>query len=449
MPANSQQTVTPSRATAFDILVRVERDAAYANELLHSRAVDKLTPQDRGLCMEIVMGVLRWRSRLDMAIAQYSFTPFPRLDFEVLTALRIGAYQLMFLASIPNRAAVNESVMLVKRAKKKSAAALVNVILRKIAANKANHPVETKAGSREITGVSLARQFAHPDWLVERWISNYGPEVAAEICAFDQQIPVTAVRLRADDLQTEDVALAPGKLLRSARLVETGDITHTPACRDSQVVIQDEGSQLVAALVGHGKRILDCCAAPGGKTWAIADRNPDACIIAADLHAHRTRLMQQLVKASNIEFITADATHLTISGEFDRILADVPCSGTGTLARNPEIKWRLKFSDLTDLQQRQTAILTASLDRLAPSGRLIYSTCSLESEENEQIVEEVLKNKGASFRLISCLDELSRLNTEGELTWPDPVSLTHGPYLRTVPGLHPCDGFFAAIIEKV
>ena len=132
---------------------------------------------------------------------------------------------------------------------------------------------------------------------------------------------------------------------------------------------------------------------------------------------------------------------------FDRVLADVPCSGTGTLARNPEIKWRLKPEDLADLQQRQLAILRAAMRQVAPGGRLVYSTCSLEREENEEVVEQALAGKPA-FRLLDCRAELERLRAQGELAWSDLDSLVSGPFLRTIPGVHPCDGFFVAILEK-
>ncbi len=216
MPPAPKQTVSLSRSAAFDILVRVERDDAYANELLHSHMLDKLSAQDRGLCMEIVMGVLRWRSRLDTAIAQFSFTPFHRLDFEVLTALRIGAYQLQFLTGIPSRAAVNESVNLVKRAKKTSAAPMVNVILRKIG----GLPPATASTLTDACGASpasLARHYAHPQWMVDRWAGEYGADAAARICAFDQQVPATALRLRTEEsaLARDDVVLAPGQAVAS------------------------------------------------------------------------------------------------------------------------------------------------------------------------------------------------------------------------------------------
>jgi 16S rRNA (cytosine967-C5)-methyltransferase len=203
--------------------------------------------------------------------------------------------------------------------------------------------------------------------------------------------------------------------------------------------------------VSTGARILDCCAAPGGKTLAIADRNPDATITAVELHPHRARLLQDRLRSAQaknqIQILTADATLLPTTTPFDRVLADVPCSGTGTLARNPEIKWRLNPDDLPALHQRQRAILRSALAQVAPGGRLIYSTCSLEKEENENVIEEILTEE-KSFQLLDCRTELDRLKTAGELNWPDPSSLTSGPYLRTIPGLHPCEGFFAAIVQK-
>jgi 16S rRNA (cytosine967-C5)-methyltransferase len=219
-------------------------------------------------------------------------------------------------------------------------------------------------------------------------------------------------------------------------------------------VIQDEASQLVAALVGHGEQILDCCAAPGGKTLALADRNPRSIIIAAELHSHRARLLRRLMRAvhpqtagANVNVLAADARHLPLSLDFDRVLVDVPCSGTGTLARNPEIKWRLTDRDLVDLQQRQFEILRSAMGRVAIGGRVIYSTCSLEREENEDVVERSLSERPA-FRVIDCAAELDRLQGDRELNWRDSSSLTSGPYLRTLPGIQPCDGFFAAILER-
>jgi 16S rRNA (cytosine967-C5)-methyltransferase len=450
--------VSPARAAAYDILLRVERESSYASELLHSSAYQSLSPADHALATELVMGVLRWRSRLDDEIVSASSQPLPKLDVEILIALRLALYQFRWLDRIPQRAALHESVELVKRARKRSAAPFINAVLRKLSATSpvaAGSPDELPESADE-----LARRFAHPLWLVERWMREYGPSSTQATCRHDQSIPTTAIRLRDPEaeaqLSQEGISLLPGGLLASARRVQAGDVTKTQAFRSGQIAIQDEASQLVAALVGsmqkENPRILDCCAAPGGKTLAIADRNPDSTITAIELYPHRARLLQKLLRIRgpsdvHIHIVVADARHLPVSHAFDRILADVPCSGTGTIARNPEIKWRLRPEDLAELQQHQIAILRSTLEHLAPGGRLVYSTCSLEKEENEEVVERSLAGANC-FHLVDCRTELDSLRAEGQLTWPDPASLTHGPYLRTVPGIHPCDGFFAAILKR-
>src|SRR5438874_4109743 len=291
--------------------MRVEQ-GAYATELLHSPRLDELSPADRALCTEIVMGVERWRSRLDHAIADLSSQPLGKLDVEVLVSLRIGAYQLAFLERVPARAAVNESVELVKRARKRSAAAMVNAVLRKLESRRADLNPDL-ASLQYSSPQQLARALAHPEWLVERWASEYGIDTAARISAYDQQPPPTSIRLRAStrdeirevesDLEPGGLKLAPGALLRSARRVLAGDITKTKAFAHKRVYIQDESSQLVALLVGRGERVLDCCAAPGGKTAAIADRNPQADIVAVDLHPHRANLLRSIAERKNVKVI--------------------------------------------------------------------------------------------------------------------------------------------------
>jgi 16S rRNA (cytosine967-C5)-methyltransferase len=286
---------------------------------------------------------------------------------------------------------------------------------------------------------------------VERWVRLFGWPRARQICSYDQQAPLATLRLAdpgvEEELRTEGVDIAPGRLLKSARQVRAGNVSRTRAFTEGRVAIQDEASQLIALLVGKGERILDCCAAPGGKTRVLAERNPEASIVAMELHAHRARTLQKLVPARNVEVINSDVLNFTAKTGFDRVLADVPCSGTGTLAHNPEIKWRLKSQDLTDLQKRQMAILRAAMQQITPGGRLVYSTCSLESEENEQVVEKAL-GADAAFRVLDCREELERLRTEGELVWDEIDSLISGQFLRTVPGVHPCEGFFVAILQK-
>ena len=445
--------VSPARAVAFEILLRIETTDAYASELLHSSRFAKLSPSDHGLLTELVMGALRWRSVLDKRIAEHSAQPLPKLDMEVLTALRLGAYQLLFLDRIPTHAAVNESVELVKQARKRSAAGMVNAVLRKI------HKCP-----RELNDIS------HPQWLVERWTRTYGADVARKICDYDNLPPKQAIRvlsithppkavqdralsssgpvtLLLNQLMNDGICLEPGNLLATAFSVVSGDITQTKAFRQRRLIIQDEASQLVALLVGKGNAILDCCAAPGGKTRIIAEQNPDSLVVATELHLHRAALLRKLVAADNVHVITADARLLPLDNKFDLVLVDAPCSGTGTLARNPEIKWRLRAEDISRLQAYQLEILSAAMGHVATGGRVIYSTCSLEPEENEIVVEKALA-ANPEFRLIDCRAELERLRTDHELADRNPDSLQSGPYLRTIPGVHQTDGFFAAILEK-
>ncbi len=483
--------VSPARAAAFEILLRIETTDAYASELLHSSRFAKLSPADHGLLTELVMGVLRWRGVLDKKIAGHygrssedrapadwsASRKIPerslaKLDLEVLTALRLGVYQILFLDRIPRHAAVNESVELVKAAHKRSAAGLVNAVLRKI----------------DRVPSDLKEKSAHPDWLVERWTRIYGSDIAGNICEYNQSAPSPVVRMTSaqrdvgmaapgcppglgpgsfaaasselrstgqpraavptlEELRSEAIQIEPGKLLSTAFTVTSGDITQTKAFRERRLIVQDEASQLVALLVGNGENILDCCAAPGGKTRIVAERNPEALIVAMDLHPRRAALLQKLGVAGNVRVVSADTRAIPFSGGFDRILVDAPCSGTGTLARNPEIKWRLKPEDLPRLQEYQREILSAAMQHLAPSGRIVYSTCSLEPEENSEVVEKVLV-ANPPFCLVNCRDELQKLRANGELTWEEVDSLVSGPYLRTIPGVHRCDGFFAAIIAR-
>ena len=446
--------VSPARVAAFDILLRVDQHDAYASELLHSRQYAKLSSADHGLTTELVMGVLRWRPLLDRDISRASSQKLERLDPGVLLALRLAAYQIIFLDRVPQRAAVHESVELVKRARKRSAVPFANAVLRKLT-NQTSGNRDAAAIADATSVVELSECSAHPEWLVKRWVDELGYHAAQQICAYDQRTPETAIHLGQsvldreldNELKKSGIQLAKGKLLASASRVQSGDVTHTRAFLDGRIVIQDEASQLVALLVGKGTNMLDCCAAPGGKTRLLAERNPDADIVAVELHPHRSRLLRALVTAKNVQVINADVRELPVSTRFDRVLADVPCSGTGTLGRNPEIKWRLRLEDLADLQTRQLAILQAAMQYAAVGGRLVYSTCSLEPEENSQVVEKAIA-ADSSFHVHDCRQELEHLRSSGELVWNDLDSLTSGPYLGTIPGVHPCDGFFAAILQK-
>ena len=300
-------SVSPARAAAFEILLRIERDESYASELLHSSRFSTLSASDHGLATELVMGVLRWRSLLDRRLAGASSQRLDRLDTEVLATLRLGAYQLQFLTRVPARAAIFESVEIVKAARKRSAAPFVNAVLRKVSAEPAE---DVLAGIEQASEPhALAENSAHPEWLVTRWVECYGLPAARLICAHDQTVPAAAIHVpddqAAEDLARQGVHLLPGQLLSSARRVSLGDARKARAHSEGRVSIQDEASQLVALLVGRGETILDCCAAPGSKTSLMAQRNPEATVFACELHPHRVRLLRDLTRHPNCLLYTS------------------------------------------------------------------------------------------------------------------------------------------------
>ena len=403
-------SIAPARRAAFDILRKVGRGRGNSDALLHSLQVNQLSPQDRNLCTTLVLGTLRWQLVLDAECRKFLARPDLKLPEDALLALRVGAFQLLFLDRIPTHAALFESVEWCKHSEGARQAGLVNAVLRKVA------------------GLPTTRAFdaeqAYPQWMVARWKKVYGADACRKICEQGQTEPATALRLLDDDadgaFRSEGVALQPGAFLTKARRIVAGGvkaINESPEAA-AHVQLQDEGSQLVAELLGRGTRILDACAAPGGKTAVLLQNNPDAELLACDLHPTRLATMRKRLSATmnldHLEMRVADAAKLTHVGPFDRILCDVPCTGTGTLARNPEIRHRLQPEELVRQAERQREILSNGLRLLAPGGRLLYSTCSLEPGENAAVVEACLSStsKGSWTRL-DLRDEFDRLEREG------------------------------------
>ncbi len=438
--------ISAARRVAFQILLTVERGQAHADDLLRDDAVSALSDRDRHLTTALVLGVLRWQIFLDQQVRSLLSRPNARLDAEVRIALRLGAFQLLHLDRIPARAAIDESVELVRRAGHRFASGMVNAVLRKLGEAPQSYSSE-EAAIR-----------AHPVWMVERWSRFFGTDVASAICGHNQNPPAMTIRIATPEAEAElaqaGITLEPGTLLSAARKVAGGDVVSTAALREGRVRIQDEGSQLVAEIAGQGSAILDCCAAPGGKTLILAERNPQAHIVACESSAARLESLRErfLPGGGRIECKLADATALDFESEFDVVLADVPCSGTGTLSRNPEIRHRLQPEDLPRQAERQRAILTCALRAVRPGGHVIYSTCSLEAEENEQVVASVLR-EADGVRTRSIAGRIDKIQTEGALTESGAEQLrscmTPEGYLRLLPGACGTDGFFIAMIEKI
>jgi 16S rRNA (cytosine967-C5)-methyltransferase len=345
-----------------------------------------LDARDAGLASEIAFGALRRQGELDAVIAGFSKRPAARLDPAVRIALEMGFYQLRFLDRVPAHAVVNDSVELARRAGKASAGAFVNAILRR--------------GTRE--SVTMDNRLSTPSWLRERWKAQYGAEAASAIADASLERPQRYIRV--------PPGMAPPV---------GAEATNVPGCfvldagDAGPFRFQDIGSQAVVPLLDlrPEQTFLDVCAAPGNKTAQALESGVRA--IACDLHLSRAKTLLPL----GIPVAVIDAQEgIPFSPKFDRVLVDAPCSGTGTLARNPEIKWRLKADDICDLQKRQIAILRNALGAVAPGGLLVYSTCSLEREENE----DVIAASGAT------------------------VERT----MQRIPGRDAGDGFFAAVLRR-
>jgi 16S rRNA (cytosine967-C5)-methyltransferase len=458
--------VSPARRAAFDILRRVENEGAYASILL-AATDDRLRPDDRALCHELVLGVLRRQSWLDRALEHFADRRWKGVDLPVKLALRIGLYQLRFLSRVPPSAAVNESVTLVRAAGLQSAAGFANAVLRRAT----REPEYDPAASVTDPAERLAIETSHPAWLIERWISAFGFEEAADLARANNEPAPVAFRLTAraatqanesariiHSLEDAGVPVTPSEIapgawrvLKSER-AETLTAGRSPAspartpqllrelARDGMIYVQDEASQLVAHLlaVPGGSRVLDVCAAPGSKSTHIGALAPDAMIIAGDRHDHRLHTLRELAATQEVKSIhlvvhDAEVDLPFADASFDRVLVDAPCSGTGTLRRNPEIRWRISPADIAELSSKQSRILGNAARLVRPQGILLYSTCSLEREENEAVAGAFIR-KHAGF-------------TEFRSGAADHL-LTESGAIRTWPHRHKVDGFFMIMFQR-
>jgi 16S rRNA (cytosine967-C5)-methyltransferase len=457
--------VSAARKIAYEVLLRVATDGAYASDLLHSLLGPQVKNEDAALATEISLGALRWQRLLDFLLDLHMKKPVAKLDVPVAIALRMGIYQLRFLERVPAHAAVHESVELVKAAKKTSASTLVNAVLRR-ASNEARIPAEQllAAADHKLSAADrLSILRSHPAWMVERWLARFGEPATLRIVEANNRPPRLSCLLTDPanrkkvfaELEHDGLEVEPGALLRDSFSVSGNSVVRTAAFRRGEISVQDEASQAVAHLlqVQPGDRVLDVCAAPGGKTAILARAAlPDGTVTATDVHAHRLRATRdQLARigAKNVTLVELDATKpLGFANQFDRILVDAPCSGTGTLARHPEIRWRLIANELPAYRELQVSLLRSALERLAPHGRLVYSTCSIESEEDDEVVASVVDEMKDGFRRVPTL-QFAPAIADKLANGIDPATLFDArSQFRVLPGEHSSDGFFAAAIER-
>lgn len=442
---NKSQKISAARNAAYEILSKIETEKSFSSVLLPFYE-DKLSPEDRALCHEITLGVLRKRLYLDKVIGV--FTNNKKLDAAIIIALRIGLYQLLYLDKIPAYSAINESVNLVQKAKKTSAKGFVNAVLRR--ATREEIRLEF---TDEIERISI--ETSHPRWLIEKWTKQFGIEETEKLANENNCIPKIAFRLtekisRKDANQQSEKITEIEKVYEKSKYVENCYIAKKydaklfALAKNGEIYFQDEGSQMVSQVVDlqNGESFLDVCASPGSKTTQIVARhkktNKQNTIVAGDLHFQRVAFLQENCRNQAAGFVNivqydAEKSLPFAADSFDCILLDAPCTGTGTIRHNPEIRYFLSEKDFGELSNKQLAILENASKLVKPGGKLIYSTCSLETEENETVCKTFLAENRNFIQKTPNLPERF---------------ITSEKFARTFPQKDEMDGFFIAVFEK-
>jgi 16S rRNA (cytosine967-C5)-methyltransferase len=431
----TRSTGLQSRRAALEILTQVREGKPFQAAL--DRVVGKLSEDDRRLTHELAAGVLRQRSALDQQLAPLVPRDWSRVDPVLQDILRVGAYQLTRLERVPAHAAVDTSVALAKRARGVRAAGFVNAVLRQLtrsAPDVAGPPLTTASG--------LASEYSHPEWLVERWLARFGLKQTETLLRWNNTTPPLVAQpareslgrveedWRAAGIPVEPAPLEAGLLPGRTRPVEL------PGYRQGHFIIQDPAQALLTRFADPppGATVYDACAAPGGKTIGLGR----SCrVIAGEINRHRARrLAENLARAgSGREYVVvADARQPPIRS-VDLVLLDVPCTGTGTFARHPDARWRVSSEALERIARLQTELLAATADLIPPGGLLVYSTCSLEPEENELQVERFLEQHSDFRREPGTAAVTSLLSARGDLS--------------ILPQVHAMDGAYAARLRRM
>ncbi len=445
----------PARTAAFHALRAI---AARAQDLPAALARSRQAladERDRALAAEIVTGTLRWLRSLDALVERFANRPLRRIDPDVLTILRLSVYQLLQRDRGPASAVVDDAVDLTRAARKPNATGFVNAVLRSLLRQRQKLPLPPRPGApdRAAQLAYLGVTHSHPEWLVERWLDRHGFDATEAWVRFNNETPALMLRvntlraavdeaaraLAADAVETERARHAPDGLA-----VTSGNPLRRP--QDGLVFVQDEASQLVALAAGArpGERVLDLCASPGGKTAAMASSMRDTgLLVASDVRRTRMDLLRQTVRASGaraVRIVRVGARGaLPFSDVFDRVLVDAPCSGLGTIRRDPDIRWRRTAADLPPLADAQRDLISRAAEVVRRGGRLIYATCSSEPEENEQVVDAFVAAR-TDFELVDLRAD----------ALPDAVRpfIDGRGMFRTLPFRDGLEAFFAAALRR-
>lgn len=441
---------TNVREAALDALIKIEKNQAYSNLLLNEVMKSKnLSSIDEPLFTQIVYGTLQQKKQLDYILSFFSKKPLGKLEPWAVTLLRLSLYQLKFLDRVPDHAVLNEAVTIAKKRGHKGIGGMVNGILRSYLREGGPSFEDIKDPVKRTAVVT-----SHPEWMIKRWTKHYGLETAVEIAEANNQPPVTSVRINAVTADKEEVIaelaaaglhVEESPLLENALRIRKGSAAFTRAFKEGRISIQDEGSMLVALAISPQKdeEILDACAAPGGKTGHIAELlHNTGSVTSLDIHEHKVQLIEEQAKRlhlTNVHAKKGDARKIENLQQFDRILIDAPCSGLGVIQRKPDMKWTKQEEDIERLAVIQKDILHHMWQFLKPGGILVYSTCTIDYEENEAQINKFLEGRKDAEQNTSMIDMLPEvLRTESN----------NGSSLQLLPGKFGTDGFFISSLRK-
>ncbi len=432
-----------ARRAALDALEAIEDRDAYIQAAVDTAArANRLDPRDRGLALELTMGVMRWQKRIDYALSRFLQRGLSRTRPALLRVLRLAVYQLLFLDRIPDRAAVHTAVDLARSVGGKGGGKFVNGVLRSFL-----REGESLPEGHEIEALEI--RWSHPGWFIEDLIAREGFDFAESVCLSNNTpAPLT---IRASDsnvsraelieaLEAEGAAVRVGEHCPDAlHLSEHGNPFGSDTFTRGMWTVQDEASQLIVHLLDpqEDESIWDVCAAPGGKTRYIdALTNGRARILATDSHQSRARAMAEIIKKDSIRIEVHDATAPRDGELFDRVLVDAPCSALGVIRRHPEIRWRRQPNHIEDLSRTQAAILNQAADAVRPGGVLVYSVCTITAAEGREQIRRFLEHR-TDYRLDLPSDDVVQWSRFAE-----------NQCLRLLPHLHGTDGFFAARLTR-
>lgn len=438
------------RGHAVKILNRIDRTDAYLDKLLDIEIKNSnLSGPDKSLLYEIVHGVTRWLGRIDWILNGFYKGQFSKCIPNVKNAMRVALYQILFLEKIPEYAAVNEAVEFVKKLQGQKSADLTNAVLRNIIRSK--DAIRYPDQGEELIGYFSA-YYSHPTWMVKRWINRYGKDETEKLLTSNNSKPSLMIRINSlvttkEELKTlldkVDLKYTEGKYLPEfIRMNILSNITDWEYFHKGYFSVQDESTGIPIKLldVKPNMRVLDLCAAPGGKTAFIADVMQNTGeIIALDRFESRLKILRknlERLKVKNVKTLTIDANEYTDNEGFDRVLIDAPCSGLGTLTKKPDLKWKRDLGDIRKIANIQYELLEKGASLLKKDGVLVYSTCTIEPEENKEIINKFLQEH-QDFRIVNAGDTFSS------------DFLDENGCVQILPHVHGIDGSFAAKLERV